>query len=248
MIKHPFLKVVVFFCLIGFSFSFAFCSEQKVKIIKKDAELKTLPQVESLTIVGLPLGAEFSIAERISEEWIKISLPPNKDGIVKSGYVQVSFIQIIDVAGYRTDGKDVKLAQENALKEIIPNVSSDSKFFDWQREYSAAKSRKSLWTGVAIVGGATLLGGAIVYFVTLNNPINASSLEEVGKAMGLIILQSAGVIVGGLGFIIGIIGESAAARHVRTLESEGKTKGYLKIQAGILPKYRSVGVQLSVGF
>ena len=97
MSKLPFQKVVVFFCLIGFSFSFTLCSEQKVKIIKKDAELKTLPQVESPMIVGLPLGGEFSIAQRISEEWIKISLPPNKDGIVQSGYVPVSLIKIIDV-------------------------------------------------------------------------------------------------------------------------------------------------------
>ncbi len=243
MRKNPFLKVVVAFCLICFSFFFPLYAEQKVRVIKKDAELKTLPQVESPTIVTLPVGGEFSIAEKISEEWIKISLPADKDGNVQSGYVQVSFVGFFNVTEGGIESKDTKLVQENAPKKINTNGPPDSGFLNWQNEYSAAKSQKSLWTGVAIVGGAALLGGAIAYLVTLNNPIN-----NLGEAIGSAMLLGAGVIVGGVGLIIGIIGESAAARHVRTLESEGKTKGFLEIQAGILPKYRSLGVQLAFGF
>lgn len=131
MSKHPFLKVVVFFCLVGFSFSVALCSEQKVKVIKKDAELKIRPQVESTTIAELPLGGEFSIAERISEEWIKISLPPNKDGVVQSGYVQVSFIQIINVPVDLIESKDTKVVQENMSKEINTPVPTDKNSFNF---------------------------------------------------------------------------------------------------------------------
>jgi len=238
MDKHPFLRVVVFFCLFGFSFSVALCSEQKVKIIKKDAELKTLPQVESQTIVRLPFGAEFSITERISEEWIEISLPPNKNGIVQSGYVRVSFIKIVDVAGYQTDSKDTKLVQENPLKEIIPNVPSDSRFFDWKREYSAAKSRESLWTAVGYVGFlATIYGvGWIIAGVLPYSSVYISPKTYVIGGVGL------------LAIVASVIGETSALQYVRTLESEGKTKGYIKIQAGILSRYRSIGVQLAFGF
>jgi hypothetical protein len=90
-----------------------------------------MPQVESQTILALPLGGEFSIAEKISEEWIKISLPPNKDGIVQSGYVQVSFVQIINVADERIESKDTKVVQENVPKEINPNVRTNAKLFDF---------------------------------------------------------------------------------------------------------------------
>jgi hypothetical protein len=129
MSKRPFFKVVILFCLIVFSFSFPLYAEQKVRVIKKDAELKTLPQVESLTIARLPLGGEYSIAERISEEWIKISLPPDEGGIVQSGYAQVSFLQFIDVPEGRGESKDTKTVQEDAPKEINPNVHKNKYSF-----------------------------------------------------------------------------------------------------------------------
>ena len=250
--RHRFLKVAALFCLIGFSFAYPAYAEQKVKILKENAELKTLPQVGSLTIARLPLGGEFSIAERISEEWIKISLPPDKDGIVQSGYVQVPFVGFVDVPEGGEESKGKKLVQEDTLKGTNPNVPMDSDSLNWRREYAAAKSRKSLWTGVAVVGGAMLAGGIVIYLTTTKHSSNPSSgFSEVFDALGPAIQQGAGATVGGLGLLIcigGFIGESAAARNVQALEREGENKGYIKIQAGILPKYHSLGVQIAWGF
>ncbi|MHA1381300.1 MAG: outer membrane beta-barrel protein, partial [Candidatus Helarchaeota archaeon] len=47
---------------------------------------------KSLIIKHLPLGSEFNIVEVIGK-WIKINLPPDKDGIVITGYVQKSFVE-----------------------------------------------------------------------------------------------------------------------------------------------------------
>jgi len=71
-------------------------SEKKVRIVKSGAELKSNSSLDSETIMDLPVGAEFEIDRRISEDWIKIKLPPNKVGIVISGYVQIKFISIVD--------------------------------------------------------------------------------------------------------------------------------------------------------
>ncbi len=177
MNKHPFLKVVVFFCLIGFSFSVALCSEQKVRVIKKDAELKILPQVESTTIAGLPLGGEFLIEERISEEWIKISLPPNKDGIVQSGYVQVSFVQFLNLQEESRESKDTKLVQENVPKKTNINFKLgggpfSGKGYNFSHSWTQSLETASLTDSIPDASGFSYFGG-IGLFVIPNLEITA---------------------------------------------------------------------------
>jgi len=156
MRKNKLLKAGMLFCLFGFIFTFPLYSEQKVRVIKKDAELKTLPQVESLTIARLPLGGEYSIAERISEEWIKISLPPGKDGNVQSGYVQVSFVGFINVPENRIESKGMIFVQENGPNEINPNVHKDKDSFDFGIDAGVSiitsANRKSWNTGLFLSG------------------------------------------------------------------------------------------------
>lgn len=67
----------------------------KIRIIKENAALKIKPIDESLSILVLPIGASFE-AEDQGGDWVKIKLPPNKDGIVITGYVHKSFIEFED--------------------------------------------------------------------------------------------------------------------------------------------------------
>ena len=202
-----------------------------------------MPLIESPTIVGLPLGAEFSIAQRISEEWIKINLPPNKDGIVQSGYVQVSYIQIIDVPENRIETDETKLIQEYEAKKKNINVPSEETFFKWQREYSAAKSRHSIWVGIGIFGGLATIGGVIWIIAVEANPPEEPYLNKHAPDLAWVVAG-----VGILSLVAGLIGQNSALEYVRTLESEGEAKGYVKFRAGILPTYRSIGFQLAITF
>jgi len=65
----------------------------QVVVIKEDAVLKLDPNDESMIIRKLPLGALLN-AKQILNEWIKIELMPNKDGIVVVGYVKSSFVRL----------------------------------------------------------------------------------------------------------------------------------------------------------
>lgn len=60
-------------------------------MIKQGAVLKLKPNEESLTVKNLPLGSVFDVEETLGE-WIKIKLPPDKDGIVIIGYIHSSFV------------------------------------------------------------------------------------------------------------------------------------------------------------
>jgi tetratricopeptide (TPR) repeat protein len=64
-----------------------------VRIIKEGASLKLKPNDSSSVIKILPLGAVFEVKE-ISDEWVKIIFPQTKDGIVLTGYVRCSSVEL----------------------------------------------------------------------------------------------------------------------------------------------------------
>lgn len=68
--------------------------EHKIRIIEKNAEVRLKPNEKSLIIKKLPLGAVFDVIETI-DNWIKIKLPPDKDGIIVTGYVHKNFVEFV---------------------------------------------------------------------------------------------------------------------------------------------------------
>jgi hypothetical protein len=62
-----------------------------IRIIKNNAVLRLEPDDKSTVIKELPLGAQLAV-EDTYKDWVRIKLPPNKDGIVIDGYVHVSFV------------------------------------------------------------------------------------------------------------------------------------------------------------
>lgn len=64
----------------------------QVRVVKKGAVLRLESNEESSIIRNLPLGALLDVEETIND-WVKIKLPPNKDGITIVGYVHISFVK-----------------------------------------------------------------------------------------------------------------------------------------------------------
>lgn len=64
-----------------------------VKVVRENATLMLFEDKESEVIMKIPLGAMLDV-ELIEREWIKVSLLPNKDGIIITGYVHISFIEV----------------------------------------------------------------------------------------------------------------------------------------------------------
>lgn len=64
-----------------------------VMVVKEGAVLRVKPDENSTIVRQLPIGASLK-AEEIVDDWIKIQLPPNQDGIVIKGYIKKSFVEI----------------------------------------------------------------------------------------------------------------------------------------------------------
>lgn len=66
--------------------------DKSIRIVKKNAVLRVKPSNKGAIIRKLPLGALLEVEED-SEEWLKIKLPPDKNGFVVMGYLHKSFTE-----------------------------------------------------------------------------------------------------------------------------------------------------------
>jgi len=107
----------IFCSILIFSSTILYAQEGKIRIIKKNAVLRLKPNEESLIIKHLPLGSEFNIVE-IMGKWIKINLPPDKDGIVITGYIHKSFVEFeekLDKANKHESPGNIRQVKETQL-------------------------------------------------------------------------------------------------------------------------------------
>ncbi len=63
-----------------------------IRIIKKNAVLKVNPSDDAVIIKTLPLGALLEVEEEM-DEWLKIKLPPDKDGFALTGFIHKSYTE-----------------------------------------------------------------------------------------------------------------------------------------------------------
>lgn len=115
------IKVIisVFSIFIIFSTVNLYCQETKIRIIKEDAVLRLKPNSESLIIKKLPLGAVLSVEESI-RDWVKIKLPPDKDGVVVTGYIHRSFVEFeIKPSQIKPDIEPVSTELKKEIKLLI---------------------------------------------------------------------------------------------------------------------------------
>ena len=64
----------------------------QIRVIKQNAELRIKPKDGAVVIKKLPLGALLDVEDEIGD-WLKISLPPDEDGFILTGYLHRSFTE-----------------------------------------------------------------------------------------------------------------------------------------------------------
>ena len=64
----------------------------QVRVIKQNAVLRITPKNGAVVIKKMPLGALLDVEDEIGD-WLKISLPPDEDGFVLTGYLLRSFTE-----------------------------------------------------------------------------------------------------------------------------------------------------------
>jgi len=220
--------------LIFFFSNDLFCQTNKVRVIKKDAELKLKPNNESLTIMNLPIGGEFDIEETIGE-WVRVKLPPDKDGIVVTGFIHTSNLE------FKLEPK----TQPLPLKIDQPSLglSKDDEYLKWQENIGRAKQRIAAGAILFVVGTAVLIPSLIYTFY---NEREENMILGRHLSTGAWVLVIIGDVMGIGGIATGMVLFSSGTARLAELNKVGKIKGY--INAGVMPKYRALGVQIGASF
>lgn len=219
--------------LLIFSSNNLYAQETKIRVIKNDAVLRLSPDNGSMVIKELPPGALLDAVETIGE-WIKVKLPPDKDGIVITGYIHYSFITF-----------EIKQFQPEPEKKIEQPERRSEAYIDWQNKLAEQKSKATAGLITGLVGLAVAIPCAVLAFTdkeeTLEVTWNSITYDEKVKTGYLI-----GGAVGVVAFVAGMVGNFTARGNIKQLEKEGRIEGY--VSAGLLPKYRAIGFQVGISF
>ena len=66
--------------------------QNQVRVIKNNAVLQIKPKNDAVIIKKLPLGVLLEVDEELGD-WLKITLPPDSDGFILTGYLLRSFTE-----------------------------------------------------------------------------------------------------------------------------------------------------------
>jgi len=212
----------------------------KVRIVKEDAVLRLQPDNDSQIIRELDLGAEFEVSETIAE-WLKVMLPPTKDGIIVSGYVHKSFVELASISTQPEIPKEPVQPKQELILSESPDRSEDA-YNQWKRDYERAKARQRAGNSLEWTG---LLGGLVNGFLYVTDKEEISYgygiTEEKGKPLYLI-----GAGAGFLFMVVGAMIAEPAKGEVKLLEEEGARLGYFT--AGLTAIHGGYAISFKICF
>ena len=206
----------------------------KVRIIKEKAVLRLKPNKDSQIIKTLPIGVTLDAIE-IFEEWVKVKLPPDKDGFVIIGYIDNSFLEYKNV---KLKKQDVSIEDKADTTYDYQGFTYSEDYYKWEDRLNRVIAKESLGTGL-LISGICILAPSL-YF-TFKKPEEGKYREDWGKIL-IIIGDTTGVVLS----IFGMATLASTAGIRQQLIEEGRLKGY--ITAGWLNEYNSIGIQITASF
>lgn len=206
----------------------------KVRIIKEEAVLRLKPNKDSQVIKTLPIGITLDAIE-LFEEWVKVKLPPDKDGFVIIGYIDNSFLEYKNV---RLKERDINIEDKTDTTFDYQGFTKNEDYYKWEERLNRVRAKESLGTGL-LISGICILAPSL-YF-TLKKPEEGKYYKDWGKIL-IIIGDATGAVL----FIFGMATLASTASIRQQLIEEGRLKGY--ITAGWLNEYNSIGIQITASF
>lgn len=237
LLKVTFSSICFFSIMLIFLTITLYSQEAKIRIIKKDAVVRLKPSDESLIIKKLPLGSELDVEETMGE-WIKIKLPPDKDGFVITGYIHTSFVEF-------KIGKPEPVQKKRPIITETPKII-DSGLSSWQKEMDKAKARIRTGNTLGLVGFTMAIGGLALYYLDKEeiweyDILGTPHLEEKHQIWYLISASGGFALT-----IAGMVIKESAKNEIRALELEGARRNY--ILASISPIKGGFAFKLSYSF
>ena len=134
--------LLIGFLLLFFHFSSnLYSQENKIRIIEPDAVVRLKPNQESIVIIKAPLGSILTVVD-LRDEWFKVKLPPDKDGIVVFGYIHKSYIEIVKDESDSTQILEQKKEIIAKPKKITPKIPIKEDRFELPGDFEINKYNK----------------------------------------------------------------------------------------------------------
>lgn len=123
------LYIIYFLIILSFGIELLFPRQEiqqtKVRIINENVVLRLKPNRESIEIKSLQLGAVFELAGAAGE-WIKLKLPPDKEGLIITGYIHKDEAENLSGADLETEEPvTIQLKDGSILKGVILRENED---------------------------------------------------------------------------------------------------------------------------
>lgn len=234
--KICFFSISFLSIILIFSMRDLYSQETKIRIIRKDATLRLNPDTESLIIKKLPLGAELNFEETIGE-WFKVKLPPDEYGIMITGYIHSSFVEL-KIKPTQTKKEIKPITIEPPKKAELSEIGNQEDYNQWLKQYENAKARLRTGNTLSILGGLFATAGTLLYFLDKEEETiydyhwfyGRTSETEVKNKPAYLIAAAGGFAMALAGFLMA----EPARNDVRMLEIEGARKRYLIASIGII--------------
>lgn len=97
----------------------------KVRVILENANIRLKPDISSMIITGVSLGAILESDGQV-EEWYKVNLPPDEKGFVVSGYIHSSEVEVLEEKAVEEKPVEVKTVSIQPSPQPVDQSSRGS--------------------------------------------------------------------------------------------------------------------------
>lgn len=233
------LKITLFL-IFFFTATFVFSDDFKVRVVVSQANIRLKPDTQSAILLRIPLGGILDVIKK-EGNWYYVKLSPDEKGIVVTGYIHQSIVEVIEEieSSVRPEKKaEPQRKEERYLKfiqkpvEQAKDLSTDSDYLKWKEDYYKAELDFKKWKKHAYIGQAGFGAGMLINLLT-------------STTTGVIIGSS--VALGGVGlWLYAANKKGSAAEKMELFMNEGRIKKYFS--AHINPRTDYYAITFSIVF
>lgn len=244
---HKKITILFLMLLVSF-FAISICgaAETKVRVISQTANVRIKPNINSQVIAKVNRGLVLEVIEKI-DDWYKVNLPPDESGVVISGYISQSVVELIEEtpAVIKKEPEAEPIISKSYLKSSYEK-NSNIDYLDWQKRYKEAKAKKKNALMLSVAGASVSILGTVFIITDKSKEFYCDFWHcwyEENTKKGYLALIAAGA---GLA-IVGAIMQENAKDDIRNLEQEATRKNY-KISFKFGPIIKGLKCNLAIKF
>jgi len=159
-------------------------AKSKLRVTVTSAKIRLKPSLESTVISQAPQGAILNAEEKVGD-WYKIKLPPDEHGIVLTGYIHQSIVEVLEEINEEIKREEKPIKEVTRKKDVVEKEkeTEQSEEIREKREQVTKKDKEKRFIFRSGIGLSFPTGDMAEYFT-------AGIGANVGN--GYIVIQSQG--------------------------------------------------------